>query len=440
MQAERDNFNAALRHTIDTGDLATAVRLNAALIWFWITHDLETEGSHWAMEIHALTGGTAPDGLAEEYALCRLLSAAAIVLSDAIRPQDGDIGPQLADLGTALLGAVEEIPPDATHPALAIAGPLASLFTGDDTLVRERLAALADHPEPWVRAARHTFTGAIDINAGRPDTAQVELEAGLVGFREVGEHVGTTFSLSVLGELTLARGDYEKALQIFEEAYQSAWFQLSRDSTQTLLINRGRAKGWTGDLEGARADIEAGIAAAGRIGEFADQAAGYQELGELNRRSGDPATAREHYRTALRLLETKPWRPDAGLVHTTLLSRLGCLAEQGGDLEQATALHRDALRIAIGVPFMMNTVALAMVLNGAAALLQARGDAVRAAELLGTAHATMGLADQASPEVARTTAAARATLGDAEFQTAYDRGRKVTREQARGAAAGALTL
>src|SRR5439155_961723 len=149
---------------------------------------------------------------------------------------------------------------------------MAALFTGDDTLVQERLAGLAGHPDPWVRAARHTFAGALDLNAGRPDVAQAELEAGLAGFREVREQVGMTFALSILGELTLVRGEYEKAVQIFDETYQNAWIGLSKDSSSILRINRGRAKGWTGDLDGARADIEAGIAAAGRIGEFVDQA------------------------------------------------------------------------------------------------------------------------------------------------------------------------
>ncbi len=430
LMPERDNFSAALRHAIDSGDPATAVRLVGALVWFWVSHDLEGEGSRWAMEVQAMMG-TAPEGLAEQYALCRLLAAAATALTDGIPQEQEEVEAQLAVLGGALGSAVAEIPLDATHPALAIAGPLAALFGGDDGEIRRRLAALADHPDPWVRASRHTFAGVLDVNSGRPEEALVELEAGLAGFREVDERVGMTFSLSIVAELALARGEYEKAVELFDEAYQDFWNGLRKESAQTLLINRGRAKGWAGDHAGARADIEQGCAAAGQIGEFVDQASGFQELGDLARRLGDHEGAVRQFRTALDQLERRPWRPDAGLVHTTLLSRLGCLAEQAGDLGEAARLHREALRVAAGVPFMMNTMALALALHGVAALAQARGDAVRAAELLGTAHAVSGMAYQPSLEVIRTTAAARAALGDAEFQAAYDRGRKVTREQAK---------
>ena len=428
--AERDNFNAALRHTVDSGDVRTSVRLVAALIWFWVTHDLETEGSRWGTEVRTMAGEVAPEGLEEQYALCSLLWSAGLVLNDAIGPTGGDIAAQLTELGNALKSVVDRLPSNSKHPALAIAGPLSSLFTGGSD-VDDRLAELAHHPDPWVRAARHTFAGVLRLNGGRPAQAKAELEAARIAFLEVGERVGLTFTLAVLGEITLAAGDYAEAVEIFNDAYESSWDGLSRDSTLTLLINRGRAKGWAGDLEGAREDIETGIAAAGRIGEFVDQAGGYQELGELARRAGDLDTARERYEAALQLIESRSWRPDGGLVHTILLSRLGCVAEVEGDLEQARRFHREAMRVAAGVPFMMNTAALATALAGVAALEQAGGDSARAAELLGTACTIMGTTDAANHEAARTTAAARAVLGADEFQAAYDRGRKVTREQAK---------
>jgi hypothetical protein len=78
---------------------------------------------------------------------------------------------------------------------------------------------------------------------------------------------------------------------------------------------------------------------------------------------------------------------------------------------------------------------LAGVVDAIAALAAARGEHARAAELLGLAHALQGFSDAWSLEVARATTAARAALGDAEFEAAYARGRASD-----GARAKALAL
>jgi hypothetical protein len=70
---------------------------------------------------------------------------------------------------------------------------------------------------------------------------------------------------------------------------------------------------------------------------------------------------------------------------------------------------------------MQSNQMIAIVVEGVAALSAARGDHVRAAELLGLAHTLQGHRNDASPEVRRVLAAS--PLASADFDAAYAAGR-----------------
>src|SRR6202012_457708 len=107
-------------------------------------------------------------------------------------------------------------------------------------------------------------------------------------------------------------------------------------------------------------------------------------------------------------------------------SKLGCLAEQEGQLEESGSWHRRATQLLAEtldgiMPIPVNP-ALGSVVEGWAALTAARGEPSRAAELLGLAHTLHGFRDTASFEVTRTTATVNAAIGPDEFAAAYQRG------------------
>jgi hypothetical protein len=79
---------------------------------------------------------------------------------------------------------------------------------------------------------------------------------------------------------------------------------------------------------------------------------------------------------------------------------------------------------------MPSNPTLASVVEGIAALSAARGEYVRAAELLGLAHTLQGFGNAAGLEVKRARAAIAANLDSAAFEAAYSRGRELTREDA----------
>jgi hypothetical protein len=70
---------------------------------------------------------------------------------------------------------------------------------------------------------------------------------------------------------------------------------------------------------------------------------------------------------------------------------------------------------------MQSNQALAVMVEGVAALTAARGDHARAAELLGLAHTLQGFRNAISLEVRRAEAAS--TLSQPEFEAAYASGR-----------------
>jgi tetratricopeptide (TPR) repeat protein len=236
-------------------------------------------------------------------------------------------------------------------------------------------------------------------------------------------------TLSSLAEVKMALGHTAEAIRACEEAYGYAAQGVSPDQGSMMLIQLGRARAMAGDSAGGRADIERGIAAAERIAELADAGQGRVWLSEIARHEGDFAQARVLLDQTLEQLEPRRKRVDFGTAYASASSKRGCLAEQEGDLVAAARWHETAIRgldriVAMPINRIVGTVVL-----GFAALAAARGEHVRAAELLGGAHTLQGELDPWSLEVERATAAARDALGREAFDEAYDRGHRFSREE-----------
>ena len=53
LNADHDNFSAALRYALDRRDGELGLRLVASLMWYWVMLDFDAEGGNWAREIRA---------------------------------------------------------------------------------------------------------------------------------------------------------------------------------------------------------------------------------------------------------------------------------------------------------------------------------------------------------------------------------------------------
>ncbi len=435
--AEHDNCSAALRHAVDTHDAVLGLRLVTALAWFWVLNDYDAEAAQWAASVASLAGDCAPPGLADSYAVCRILAVVGRLVPGA-EAEDGQdpepAGPgEPAEPLTAEIGRlVSLVPADTRHPMLVLMTPLAAMFSGDEAAARDKLATLEGHPDRWVRASCRALGGHLAMHAGDVTAAATRLAAAEASFREIGDAWGLVVSLGGLAEVALARDDPAAAVAALEEARGYAAEGFNSHWGEMMLVPLGKARAMLGDLDGARADLERGVEYASQFGEHDDQATGYLELSELARRGGNLAEAGRLLEQAREIAETKAGRPGMLLVAARTFGKLGCVSEQQGDLVAAQRWHRLAVRTLADstVPFIPVNAALAEAVAGVAALAGAYGDHERAAELLGLAHSLRGFRDASSLEEARVTSAATAAIGAFEFAAAYQRGRHLTREDA----------
>ncbi|MEU8803744.1 BTAD domain-containing putative transcriptional regulator [Spirillospora sp. NPDC048819] len=418
--AERDNITVVFRHVIETGDARTGLRLVAALVWFWLLRDMETEAGGWAVAVHDMVGDTVPPGLEEEYALCAVSAGLVAEMTKAQGPTPEALHAILAVVRTV-------VPETPTHPVLALAEPVSSVFSGDMDEVRRRVRTIQDHPDPWVRAVVRVLLAHTGINVGDIDTAATEAADGYAWFRELGDRFGMIVAMGAMMQVAMARDEPEDAVLLGEEAYGYATAGVSPEQGAAILTQLGRARAQLGDVERARDDLERAMAQTERIGEFADAAGASLLLCELSLQQGDRETARTHAERASTWVERRGQRPDFAQASRRTYSRLGCLAEEDGDLEAARRHHRDAFRDLRNDALMGNPTVASLV-EGLAAYAAARGEFVRAAELLGTAHNLHGYRDMSSYEVVRTLSSAARALGDDAVAAAYERGRQVTRE------------
>jgi predicted ATPase/DNA-binding SARP family transcriptional activator len=436
LAAEHDNCSAALQHAIDTRDAALGLRLVAALMWFWILRDYDAEAAQWADEVAKIAGDDVPPGLADAYAICRIMTLMGSMGTGGRGQgtEDFELAPsgEGADrFAEQIQGVIALVPADTRHPMLKLVGPMSALLTGDDAAARRKLAALADQPDPWLRALAAAVSGHLAMAYGDIDGAASSLAVARRGFSAIGDRWGLVMAMAGLAEVALARDDPAEAVAVLEAARSYAAEGLSANWSEMMLVALGKAKAAAGDLDAARADLERGAEYAARFGGRDDQVNGYLELSDLARRVGDMTAARRLLEQALQVAERKSDRPDMIIVAARTFGKLGCLAEQDGDLEAAAPWHRRAIRTFADtkLPFPVNTV-LAELVAGFAALAGAGGEHVRAAELLGLAHSLRGFRDAYSLEETRATAAATAAVGDREFAAAYARGRQLTREDA----------
>ena len=413
LAAEHDNFAAALRHVIGAGDARAGLRFIAALSWFWIMRDYESEAGEWASAVRDITPTPVPPALGDAYAICHIVAA----MATASQAEDAPTTLLLDTLRTAASVAG----PEPGHPLLVLAQPMLAFFAGDRDRAMGELDALAEHRDPWVRAARHALTGHLMMSFGQIDDAGARLAEGHAEFRVIGDRWGMILCLAGLGEVEMARGHPEEALRILGEARGHAASGLHGNFSDMMLIPMGQARARMGDLEGARADLERGVRIAERIGEHDDGGRGYLALSDLARRAGDLDQARQLLERAREIVGTKTRQPGMSLIAMTTYSKLGCVHEQQGDLDAAARWHAQAVTLAADIEeaFLPNHAQLAEVVEGLAALAAARGEHARAAELLGLAHTLHGFPDEWSLDVARTTAAATAALGSGAFDAAY---------------------
>ncbi|MFF4125225.1 BTAD domain-containing putative transcriptional regulator [Microbispora rosea] len=405
---EYDNLTTALRWAVDSGDAEQAVRLAAALGWFWNLRSAHHEAAAWLSEVLA-TASTSPDGAGDGRGVPRATLAIAHAYDAMHNFAVGDTERAVRSAMAATRLAEGEV---TNHPAIALLVVLYRMHPshpepGGEQAVA-RLRELAGHSDPWLAAAARLFHGLALAAFGNAAGAAEHLAAARTGFGAVGDRWGEAAAVSALGTCRSLDGDHAGAISALTEAMRLLRELGSDGDIAGVLVERGLERVRAGDFAGAAADLER--VRTGEAARRSSQMPALAEigLGELARRSGDLARARSLLTGVLGRIA--PVDGDARPIRARALIALGRVAAATGDLGSARAHLDDGLRLTLAVG---DRSAIANAVEAQAELAIAAGEPAEAARLLGLATSVRGTADKGSPDVRRAETAARAALGDA---------------------------
>ncbi|WP_245974247.1 BTAD domain-containing putative transcriptional regulator [Thermomonospora umbrina] len=411
LTAEHANLHAALRRCI-TRDPALALRMVAALSWYWWLRG-RVEGAPLAAELLSALGPEPPDAsadLGEEWVLCVANAASG----------DGD-HPRMAPY----LDHAEAIMRSTDRPMRWPAGIVFwAILAGPKRIDLERHRAQVG-TDPWSRALSRMGDGFQHQFGGEMAEAEPYFVAAYEGFKAIGDRWGMANSLDPLAELAEWRGDRERSFALVGEALELVEQLGAHEERADLLARRAAGLVRDGRYAAAEADyrLAAEIARRAGAGEKADGM--HHGLGEIARLRGDLPEARRRYENALSATSgtwfVTSWTRSQSLVG------LGWIHAAEGDAERARALHLEGVRLAIEYDNYMYAANGADGLAGVAVL---EGDGERAALLLGVAGVLRGMRSYSNADIVRVTERARELVGDEAFEAALARGRSMDREAA----------
>jgi predicted ATPase len=413
LRTERNHLLTALRLAGETGQAGIAVRLGAALSFFWTLQGSHAEAAGWLRLALDVPGDPPPQAWTV---------ATAFYLFNAVLSA-GHVSAGLALEETRTrLDAMEEAQ---RHPFSALIEAVLALLNHDTAAGLAAIDREASHPEPWVRGMLWLMRAFLHGNSGDMDGARDALTSAVAMFREAGERWGLAMSLTAQAEAWAALGDFDRAMDALEEAIR---LLRELDPADDAIIQRAslaRVRIQKGDVERGRAEllemVRPGIGtSSGRSLVLARIA-----LGDLARNEGDLDEAERQYQAAGTDLERV--RFSAPLYRAMLWAAQAHLAVARRDPTAAGRYLAQALALAVDTPDMPIA---ALVCVGVARLLHCQGNDEGAARVLGAAHALRGAPDASNPDVVRLVDELRRALGSPAYTDAYASGRGLGRAEA----------
>ena len=278
---EQDNFRAALDWLTENGNADWSLRLAHALLPFWFTQGLSTEGYR---RFKAILG------LPEVQANTKLRASAL--------------------LGAGSMAAYSTracLPTPGSAPGVPVEAK--------------------SHPRPYPHR---------DMEAGCS-----LLEDALSLFRQLGDRAGTLAALNNLAVVSRDAGNYAAARSSYKEVLQISQEVGDQVSAARTMSNLADALRCEGDYAAARSLYEECFEVFRRLGDRAGMAWSLNHQGDAAREQGDAATASSLYSQALGMFRELDDRP--GVARS--LADLGGLALKQGEYVAARTLCSEALGV-----------------------------------------------------------------------------------------------
>jgi predicted ATPase/DNA-binding SARP family transcriptional activator len=239
LEAEHDNFRAALAHLAETGQRELLLRLTVPLTRFWYVRGYLTEARRWLEQALADSGEVDPN-----------LRRRALIAAAALALLQGDYGVATARSEESVAAARE---------------------TGEPLYVANALSNL----------------GAIVLAAGDADRAEALLEEAVPLAREAGDERIAALAINNLGDVALTRGDYERAEPLFEESLALLRARSDTANVARALFNLGAVALKLGRLDEARARFRESVAHGREAGDKEDLAWCLEGLAGLAAAAGE---------------------------------------------------------------------------------------------------------------------------------------------------------
>jgi predicted ATPase/DNA-binding SARP family transcriptional activator len=393
LEADHDNISAAMRGAIAAADAQAAMRLAAAVGWYWWLSGRRSEGFELIVAATTIPGEATDEVRAMVYAL----------VVNFVTSGRGD-GREAAEWIHQAYRFTQRI--QRGNPVLALVAPLERMLAAPGASL-SAWEPLLDNEDPWVRALARLQLAKMQSMLGHGGRdAEANLGLALAEFRALGERFGISFALSELAEQIARRGEFAGACELFDEAVAVVTEVGATEDAIRLRTRQALLYSLMGDQEASAAAIaEAERRADGVTWPYALAELALAKA-ELARWAGRAEEARHQLGVAMTVLGN-----DAELasIRAELHDVLGYLAD---DLAQART-HRVAAWQAASEAGLAPVIA--QIIVGVADLAVRLGQYEQAARLLAASVGVRGGPDRSLPDAARIEQTAQRHLGEARF-------------------------
>jgi len=260
------------------------------------------------------------------------------------------------------------------------------------------------------------------------ETARRYYQQSLEVRRAIGDEANVAGVLGSLGNVAQALGEWQEAKSLFEQTFELSRKIGNRIWQGTSLTCLGNVTRYLGDFDAGRAYLGEALVITRELRNIVGEAIVLQSLGDQYLQEQDYNAARDYYEQSMALQE------QLGDRHSQAVARLGLAVAVGrqGDTARSRALFEEGFRALVD---MGNRLMIGMGLEDLARELLLERSAAQAARLLGAANALREAIHSPVPpsraaDLERTIGAARDTLGKDAFALEWDRGRRLSAEQA----------
>ena len=304
LEAEHDNFRAALQWLLDRGTQEQALRLAGALWHFWRLRGYLSEGRRW---LDAALARERTTRLLDSEPVLAAARARALTGAGILAHYQGDFAPATALCGESLtlfrqLGDRPGIA-IALH-GLALVARSGGNYAAARAMSQEILAICRELGDIWGSASSLRYLGAVYLYGTNYTEARAVFEESLALFKQAGDPEGHAVALHALGIVSWNEGDNRTAWSLQAEALTAFRNLGNRRFVASALSELGRVAASSGDGATAQKLYEESLGVLIDLGDRYSVAQTLERLADVAVRLQQPAWAARLLGAAHALLET----------------------------------------------------------------------------------------------------------------------------------------